>query len=882
MEVNAEMTGRDGKRMRLIPAGAYQMGSPTGYPAERPVHRVEVGAFYLDETPVTNGEYRAYCEATGAARPEDPRWPDMPDYFLDYPEYPVINITWEEAQAYALWAGKRLPTEEEWEWAARGGLDDPEYPWGNEAPTGKLTNYADKNSEFTWRDSAQNDGYKYTSPVGSYPPNGYGLYDMAGNVFEWVENWFFRYDDLVHDTESFKDGWGGSKVCRGGCYHSVPRDLRVTRRRKVLGGGSNQSTGFRCARDLEGVTHKPPEQVERLVSPEGWEEKLLGMRVKIPEGSELCIGCGADLDPRLLAELRCMGVTSVEQYVTWETCENNGRDQWDFSHWDREVEKLRAAGLKWLPFLIAGPAYSLPDWYRESRDFEGMTCVEHNIESKIQSFWDKNFYLYVERFLKAFAEHYPDHSIFEGLLFGITGDFGEAIVSVSGGNWTTFIPGLYHAHAGYWCGDRFARKAFKAHFREKFAGDLDALNKAWGTGFKSFAALDYPPIQSDPDNFNLEEEADPGKFIPESMGERRRWVDFIDWYRGAMTEYAAFWMQTARKYFPNTELYLCTGGDAVPWHASEFAAQSKISAQVSGGVRITNEDSNYAKNFTVTNWVASASSFYGGYFSFEPAGQVTERGVVCRVYNAAATGARSLHYYAGNIIDNEQRAMNFAHNVHYLRPGGIRRPVAVMYPDTPLVLQPQDRYAEMRACFCLMRDYTDYTYACDLTIEDGILDRVKALVIVMGGYYKTATLNRIRAFVEKGGMLVGIGLKTLRGLEGDEDCLEALFGECGKALGKGKTLLLPTPLQDFRANALTPDQIGAIQTGIFDPMTRFFAEGGLYISDGKLDRIYTADRGDGLLVMNYSGQDVTRDLTLPDGTTIQKKIEDLTINEYPY
>lgn len=888
--MNATMTGRDGKLMRLIPAGAYSMGSETGYPAERPVHRVEVRAFYMDEKPVTNAEFRAYCDATGAPYPQSPRWKDMPNYFDDYPDYPVIDVRWDEAEAYARWAGKRLPTEEEWEWAARGGLADAEYPWGNGAPTGKLTNYADKNSEFTWRDSAQNDGYKYTSPVGSYSPNGYGLYDMAGNVFEWVEDWYFAYDDHVHDTEAFKDGWGGSKVCRGGCYHSVARDLRVARRRRVLGGGANQSTGVRCASDLEGTARA--ERPQPAATSDGWEERLLQMNVRIPDGNELCIGCGTELDPELLTQLKHMGVTSVEQYVTWETCENAGRDQWDFSHWDREVEKLRAAGLKWLPFLIAGPAYSLPDWYRESREFEGMTCVEHNIESKIQSYWDKNFYIYVERFLKAFAEHYADHEIFEGLLFGITGDFGEAIVSVSGGNWTTFIPGLYHAHAGYWCGDRFARADFREHFRERFGGDLDALNASWGTNYRSFGAVDYPPIQSDPDNFNLEEEAQPGEFIPKNAAERRRWIDFIDWYRGTMTEYASFWMKTARKYFPKTELYLCTGGDAVPWHASEFAAQSKISAEVGGGVRITNEASNYCMNFTVTNWVASASSFYGGYFSFEPAGQVTERGVVCRVYNAAATGAKSLHYYSSNIIGSEERAMNFAGNVHFLREGGIRRPIAVLYPDTPMVLNPQERYAEMNACFSLMRDYTDFAYACDLTIADGMLDRVRALVIVLDGYYKTATLEKIRAFVENGGMLIGVGLRSLRDLDRDEDYLTLLFGDGAKTIGKGRTLLLKAGLRgeveqtntasNFRLKAPGPAEIAAMQREVFDPMTAFLAEGGVFVSDGRLDQIFTADRTDGLLVMNYSGADVTRPLTLPDGSVIQREIRDLTINEYPF
>ncbi len=879
---------KDGKIMRYIPGGTRTMGSENGYPEEKPLHEVTVAPFYMDETPVTNGEFRAYCDAVGRGYPASPNWEDMPNYFINYPDFPVVNISWGEAAAYAAWAGKRLPTEAEWEFAAAGGMAAPTYPWGEGEPTGGLVNFADKCCDFVWRDSAQNDGYRYTSPVGSYAPNPYGLYDMAGNVFEWVEDWFFAYSDKKHDTEAFKDGWGGSKVCRGGCYHSPKIDLRIARRRQVLGGGANASVGFRCVSDPEGIVHEIKDQVEYKTSAAGWDEKLDQMNVRIPDGQELCVGIGG-ANPTELRRLRNMGVTSVEQYVTWETCERDGEGKWDFSHWDREVEKIRAAGLKWLPFLIAGPAYSLPDWYRESRDFEGMVCLEHGIESKIQTFWDKKFYDYIDRFLCAFAEHYKDHSIFEGLLFGISGDFGEAIVSVWHGNWPTAIPGLYHAHAGYWCSDRFARADFKVYAEKKY-GTLDALNASWGTDYPAFGAVDFPPIESSPENFRIDECTNPGTFEPRSVADRRRWIDFIDWYRASMTEYVSFWMTCARKYFPDVELYLCTGGSAEPWHASEFAQQCKVCAEVGGGVRITNEASNYTSNFVVTNWVATASTHYGGYFSFEPAGQVTERGVVCRVYNAAATGAKSLHYYGGNILGNEERAMNFANNVHYLREGGIRRDIGMLYPDTPMVLNTR-RMGQMHGIFALMRDYTDYAYACDLTIADGILEGLRALIIPMDGYYKTATLKAIRAFVEQGGLLVGIRLKELRDLDGDEDYLTILFGadHKGQTLGQGKTLLLggreaeaaeaTGTASSFRVRN-SADHLTAMQREVADPMTAFFAENGLHISDGVFDGLFTAEHYGKLLTMNYSGHDITRKLTRPDGTTFEEMVPDLTIKEY--
>lgn len=881
-----QMTAKDNKKMVLIPAGEYMMGTDKGYPEESPPHKVKVVSFYMDEKPVTNAEYKKFCDETKHHCPGSPRWPDMPNHFSDYPDHPVINVGWGDAMAYAKWTGKRLPTEEEWEWAASGGLQNPAYPWGDAPADGTKVNYSDKNSEFPWFDPACDDGWKYTSPVGIYPPNGYSLYDMAGNVYEWTEDWMWSYSDTIHNTEVFKDGWGGSRVARGGCYFSIPKDLRVTRRMALLGGGGNSGVGFRCVMDLAGVEHKEKDILHYKHSEPGWDNFLDDMHVKIPDRQELCIGYGPSVNERELRHYKNMGVTSIEEYVTWESCEKT-EGHWDFSFWDSELKKIREAGLKWLPFVIAGPAYSLPDWYRESRDFEGLVCIEHNVETKIQSFWDKNFYIYVERFLKAFAEHFAPESI-EGLLFGISGDFGEAIVPVSGGGWTFNIPGLYHTHSGYWAGDRFARADFRTKMSEKFGGDINKLNTSWGTEYKSFGAVSVPDVKTGIHNFRVYEGSEAGYYSTNDACRRRRWIDFIDWYRLSMTEYAAFWMDTARKYFPETELYLCTGGQAEPWHASEFAQQSKISAKAGGGVRITNEASDYNANFTVTNWVTSACRFYGGYFSFEPAGQVTERGVVCRVYNGAATGARSLHYYGGNIMGNKERAENFAKNVHFLKEGGVTREIGLLNPDTPIVLDTH-RLGEMNSKFSLMRDYTDYDFICDLTVSDGILDTIKALIIPVDGYYKTETLKKILDFAEKGGLVIGIDLKLLRDLDEDKDYIDLLFGANGKAVGKGHTFFVGGSLGAGVTASSTASQFirkhgdkeatEKMQKEICDPMTVFLRSHGVNVTDGILDDVFTAERYGKILIMNYSGSDVTRSFTRSNGETLTIEVKDLEILE---
>jgi sulfatase modifying factor 1 len=875
------------KEMVLIPAGEYLQGSEHGYQEEKPVHKVKVHSFYMDKYLVTNREYKGFCDATGRAYPPDPRWKEAPDYFLNFPDHPVINVSWCDAREYADWAGKRLPTEEEWEYAAHGGLEQPDYPWGDEAPEGQRANYADRNTEYPWRDFRYSTGYQYTSPVGSYPANGYGLYDMAGNIWEWCIDWFFLYSDTVRSEESLKDGWGGSKVCRGGCYHSSAFDLRAARRRQVTGGGAQMSVGFRCVRDTT-APHAAPVKVEQAKAFDGWEAALKNERLELKDNTELCLGVG-DMSAEAARSTQHLGFTSLEQYVTWESIENNGKDQWDFSKWDQQVAIMRSAGLKWMPFLIAGPAYSLPDWYRASSDFEGLHCLEHNIESKVQSIWDEKYGAYVERFLQKVADHYGESGALEAVLLGITGDFGEAIFPDWHGNWTTQIPGLYHSHAAYWCGDRFARQHFRKAMARKF-GDIGPLNIAWGTKFPSLEAVVMPDIRVDPvEGFRVDEHTQAGRFEMKDGFARRRWIDFVDWYRQSMAEYADLWMGLARKHFPGLPVYLCTGGYAQTYHSSEFSMQCKVAARHGGGIRITNEASNYANNFVVTNWVSSAGTFYGTYYGFEPAGDVTEKGVAARIYNATASGARELHFYGGNVFGSQAKMEAFARQFKHLRQTHPEKEIGVLYPDTPIMLGDISHLDVVRG-HELLRDYTDFWYVDDLTIQDGILSRIKCLIVCTGTYYRKATLEAIQAWVEAGGLLVGYNLTDLISIEEDVNYTSRLFAPSGgeKPLGKGFSCYLPlhmglkdsqpgvyldTLYLTYMENLPYAESPDFYQAHLFQPITDFFARHGFFIADGKLDRIYTAQVDGQYWLLNTHDSAVEKEITLKDGGKVIVTIE---------
>ena len=225
-----------GVPMNLIPAGEFQMGNESGYDPEKPVHTVYLDAFYMDIYEVTNAQYRQCVESKFCAKPSYSKSYTLDSYYDNstYNDYPVIYVDWERSQSFCEWRGTRLPTEAEWEKAARGKLEGKLYPWGDQTPVFSVANFA-----FYKGDTVQ---------VGSYPPNGFGLYDMAGNVWEWVMDW---YSDHYYAISSLNNPTGPSsgeyRILRGGSWIRNDFFLRVACRFSRASVG-NYDIGFRCAR----------------------------------------------------------------------------------------------------------------------------------------------------------------------------------------------------------------------------------------------------------------------------------------------------------------------------------------------------------------------------------------------------------------------------------------------------------------------------------------------------------------------------------------------------------------------------------------------------------------------------------------------------------
>jgi formylglycine-generating enzyme required for sulfatase activity len=226
------------RSMVLVPAGEFTMGSATGDADELPVHKVYVGAFFMDKHQLSVGQYARFLEATHHERPPD--WTTM-----NKPQNqnrPVANVDWAEADAYCKWAGKRLPTEAEWEKAARG-TDGRVYPWGNEPPT---RFHANSGKEVWSNHSA-------LTPVGTFEEgkSPYGVYDMAGNVWEWVSDWYdSEYYQLSPPQNPSGPRKGSHKVVRGGSWGSNGiTDLRSSDREIHLPSFRGFGTGFRCVKN---------------------------------------------------------------------------------------------------------------------------------------------------------------------------------------------------------------------------------------------------------------------------------------------------------------------------------------------------------------------------------------------------------------------------------------------------------------------------------------------------------------------------------------------------------------------------------------------------------------------------------------------------------
>ncbi|MCI0420119.1 MAG: formylglycine-generating enzyme family protein [Acidobacteria bacterium] len=241
--------GRPG--MVFIPAGKYLRGRshslpddhlkwfPTLLKDDQPARRIFVSAFYLDEHEVTNEQYLAFVKATRHAAPYN--WPKgkLP---AGKEKFPVVDVSWAEATAYCRWAGKRLPTEAEWERAARGLVEGKKYPWGDDLPT---------------KDNSRFDSLDGPGEVRQFKPNYFGVYDTAGNVWEWCSDWYAKdYYESAPPRDPLGPNGGLYRVLRGGSWADEPKFLTCAHRSWARPVERSPNIGFRCAQSLRRLSSR--------------------------------------------------------------------------------------------------------------------------------------------------------------------------------------------------------------------------------------------------------------------------------------------------------------------------------------------------------------------------------------------------------------------------------------------------------------------------------------------------------------------------------------------------------------------------------------------------------------------------------------------------
>lgn len=572
----------------------------------------------------------------------------------------------------------------------------------------------------------------------------------------------------------------------------------------------------------------------------------LGKLSRAAEGIELIqqwqyVG---EVHPKLLEDeafeyCKKVGVTSVQSYVYWAEVEKRP-GKIDSSTYDILVEKLRRHSLKWVPFIILGPCYATPKWFRESNESVYAKCLEHERETRIQSIWNPNLPKYVDRFLKLLAEHYQDHDLLESIALGISGNWGESIYPANGGFLQRKLG--FHTHPGWWCGDKYAVVSFQQFATGKYKS-LQALNAAWGTDFHDFTEINFPPIKQprwlelihhifskmpnwtkawlkivqkrlstiQHKNGFLAWRTNSRPLKVKKPAEQQRWLDFIDWYLSSMTDWGEFWVKTARKYFPDTEIYLVTGGYGQPILGADFSSQTKIVARYNAGIRITNQNDDYSQSFVFTRLVSSASRFYNAYFTTEEGGVNQPKGVTMRVFDAVTSGAKGAYFKSiigtgtdicigdtFTIGEPTQGAVNLAQNLRYLTLSKPIVDVAVLFPNTSIVFDPAILTSVYNQCSEL-RDVLDLDLVDENMIEDDALGEYRFVLLLDGNLVRDETLIKIERWIKAGGILICAKHIRLSTISGDTRLYEQLYPQFNgvEKIGEGYTLLYHGRERDY-------------------------------------------------------------------------------------
>jgi hypothetical protein len=461
--------------------------------------------------------------------------------------------------------------------------------------------------------------------------------------------------------------------------------------------------------------------------------------------------------------------TTNESYVKWIDIEHEP-GQISFKRFDRSLKEMTRYGVKWQPFLICGPWYSVPYWYKESKKSHYFRCLEHDQDSGIQSIWNEKFKKTTVRFLKLFHDHYKDReNAIDSILLGVSGDYGEAIYPCIGN-----FDGLYHTHRGFWCNDSHAILDFRRHFKDKLKS-IKALNARWGTSYSDFSRVK--------------------PFLKKNAPSRRAMVDMVYWYREAMLKHAEFWIQEARKLWKTKDIYLCMGGDGSAEEGQHYTAAAKLCAKYKVGIRDTNARDNFRFLNTYQCSTAVAANYYKTYCGFESSHGSTGKFIVARMFAFIISNAREFHEYS--FLTKKDVVRNFC-KFRKLMDISFRRKVDTAVFSSEAYVNWVHEHAtawdikefpwglpkKPHRLFDRLRYHFDFDLVNDSLIRNGILANYKVLIIPGFTLIEDDIIEIVRRSAKAGRKVIAYGRNTLETV--DEKSVS--FDQAEEIVGLNKLL----------------------------------------------------------------------------------------------
>lgn len=532
------------------------------------------------------------------------------------------------------------------------------------------------------------------------------------------------------------------------------------------------------------------------------------------------------LPPENWAQYSKSGLAAYEDYVAWGAVEREP-GKWDWSRQIEVADNQRAGALEYDPYLwIMNP----PAWMREGRmpddpdapdHFTLMRCLEHGEETYTFSIWDPATVEWFERYYRECRRAMGDK--IGRMYVGLVGPYGEGNYPLPMFDWLT----IGHCHEGYWCGDAFARRHFQESARKRYR-TVARLNTAWGTEFKAWQEIDFPPEIAEGKILKAEGRTDPK--------DRRRWIDFIDWYHQSLIDFSVDVTKAAARHFPLEKLKMKPGGSAggvnpIAW-GTYCPGYAKSAAQF--GIRLQPADC-HGRPFA-DRWYGTAYRFYGIPLSTESAGSISTRDFRARIFMDACNGATEMFTYEWD--KHNADALKW---IHLYRGMPSITDVAVYCPTTWYRMN-GDLWPAIRIADGL-RDITDFEVADELLISDDYLTKanVRMLIWIDGPVVEHSVLRKVLTWVSNGGILISRVSEPPVDVEGRGDIGRRLFSnQSVRRVGKGLVVSGTENFADLVKRAV-------YHAEEFDPELSSVPE-----IDTKADGVWTAVFPDRLLFMNTS------------------------------